>query len=110
LEVLSVRSLKPTLLKLLLSLLLMPTVYTRAGTLETIQIKKGDKSPYAGVLMPPDSFASMLADAESKQLLDVQRRDLQYRVNELEGRDSYGPVWFAVGVLLGGYVGLKARP
>ena len=86
----------------LMTLLILETSFTaKAEEIRTIQ--KNDKAPYAGILMPDDTYREILVDASDRIYLKSELDRCLEDKEELQSVSSYSSslIGFALG-LVGG--------
>jgi hypothetical protein len=95
------------MLKVLIALLLITTNVTAKAELVVI-LKKSQPAPYAGVLMPDQDFKNLVIAEKQASELDIMLREKNSEYADLERQSETKQNWFfAVGVLLGGFIGWK---
>lgn len=75
---------------------------------DQVILKKAQTAPFKGILVPEDTYKKMFADIESKDFLQKALEEKTYEYAQLEESASTKQTWFfAIGVLMGGFIGWK---
>lgn len=93
--------------KILLALLMITTNVTAKAD-PVVILKKAEKAPYAGVLMPDQDFKNLVVAEKQVPELEKMLKEKNEQFADLEGSSTTKQNWFfGVGVLMGLFIGYK---